>query len=227
VRLILADDAVLIRQGLARLLTEYGFDVAAQVSDATKLLERVTVELPDVAIVDIRMPPTFTDEGLIAAETIRAQHPDVGVLVLSQYIDVAYALRLVNESSHRVGYLLKDRVGDITQLAAALERIAAGGSVIDPALVRELVAAERRDNPLAELTSRELEVLALVAEGRTDRGIAKELFLSIKTVEAHIRSILRKLDLPTEATENRRVHAVLTFLRTNAREAMRPVAPQR
>jgi DNA-binding NarL/FixJ family response regulator len=217
VRLILADDAVLIRQGLARLLTEHGFDVVAQVPDAAELLGRVAAELPDVAVVDIRMPPTFTDEGLVAAGAIRAHHPSVGVLVLSQHVDVAYALRLVNDDAGRVGYLLKDRVADIAQLASALERIAAGGSIVDPLLVDELVATERRDNPLDELTARELEVLALVAEGRTDRGIARELFVTPKTVEAHVRSILRKLDLPTEATENRRVHAVLAFLRTNAR----------
>jgi DNA-binding NarL/FixJ family response regulator len=216
-RLILADDAVLIRQGLARLLTEHGFDVVAQ-ADATELAARVDEELPDVAIVDIRMPPTYTDEGLVAAETIRARHPAVGVLVLSQYVDVAYALRLMTDDANPVGYLLKDRVADIAQLGSALERIAAGGSVINPVLVEELLSAGRVDNPLAGLTARELEVLTLLAEGRTDRGIAIALFVTPKTVEAHVRSIFRKLDLPTEPNQNRRVHAVLAFLRAGAGE---------
>jgi len=216
-RLILADDSVLIREGLARLLREQGFDVVAQCSDAPTLLSAVDELQPDIAVVDIRMPPTHTDEGLVAAEAVRAKHPSVGVLVLSQYVDVTYALRLVGDDAHHVGYLLKDRVGDLAQLAETLERIAAGGSVVDPALVEELVSARTQDDRLAELTPRELEVLALVAQGRTDRGIARTLFVTQKTVEAHVRNILRKLDLPTEPTENRRVHAVIAYLRTSAR----------
>src|SRR5438128_1440844 len=212
-RLILADDATVIREGLARLLAEEGFNVVAQVGDASDLLAQVGLARPDVAIVDIRMPPTDTDEGLVAAQQIRAAHPDVGVLVLSQYVDVAYAMKLVTEGSERVGYLLKDRIVDVPELAAALRRIADGGSVVDPALVAELVSAPSVVDPLAALTQREREVLALLAEGRTDRGIAKLLYVTPKTVEAHVRSIFRKLDLPSDATENRRVHAVLTFLR--------------
>ena len=212
-RVVLADDATVIREGLARLLAEEGFDVVAQVGDAGELLAHVDSDQPDIAIVDIRMPPTFTDEGLAAAQEIRAAHPNVGVLVLSQYIDVAYAMKLVSEESQRVGYLLKDRIVDVPELTAALQRIADGGSVVDPSLVAELVAAPAAEDPLAELTAREREVLALLAEGRTDRGIAQLLYITPKTVEAHVRSTFRKLDLPSDATENRRVHAVLTFLR--------------
>ena len=212
-RIVLADDATVIREGLARLLAEEGFDVVAQVGDADDLLAHVDRDQPDIAIVDIRMPPTFTDEGLVAAQEIRAAHPDVGVLVLSQYVDVAYAMKLVSEESQRIGYLLKDRIADLPELAAALRRIADGGSVVDPSLVAELVAAPAAEDPLAELTAREREVLALLAEGRTDRGIAQLLYITPKTVEAHVRSTFRKLDLPSDATENRRVHAVLTFLR--------------
>jgi DNA-binding NarL/FixJ family response regulator len=212
-RVILADDATVIREGLARLLAEEGFDVVAQVGDASDLLARVDLVRPDLAVVDIRMPPTYTDEGLVAAQEIRAAHPDVGVLVLSQHVDVAYAMKLVTKEAERVGYLLKDRIVDVPELAAALRRIADGGSVVDPALVAELVFAPAVEDPLAALTPREREVLALLAEGRTDRGIAQLLYVTPKTVEAHVRSIFRKLDLPSDATENRRVHAVLRFLR--------------
>ena len=217
-RVILADDAAVIREGLARLLTEEGFDVVAQVGDADDLLALVELERPDVVLVDIRMPPSYTDEGLVAAQQIRAAHPDVGVLVLSQHIDVAYAMKLVTEQSSRVGYLLKDRIADLPELVAALRHIADGGSVVDPGLVAELVSAPAVEDPLAGLTKREREVLALLAEGRTDRGIAQLLYVTPKTVEAHVRSIFRKLDLPADATDNRRVHAVLTFLRVQTRE---------
>jgi DNA-binding NarL/FixJ family response regulator len=217
-RLILADDAAVIREGLARLLTEEGFDVVAQVGDANDLVALVELERPEVALVDIRMPPSYTDEGLVAAQQIRAAHPDVGVLVLSQHIDVAYAMKLVTEQSSRVGYLLKDRIADLPELVAALRHIADGGSVVDPGLVAELVSAPAVEDPLAGLTKREREVLALLAEGRTDRGIAQLLYVTPKTVEAHVRSIFRKLDLPADATDNRRVHAVLTFLRVQTRE---------
>ena len=212
-RVLLADDATVIREGLARLLADEGFQVVGQVGDATELMARIGRDLPDVAIVDIRMPPSYTDEGLVAAREIRAAHPGVGVLVLSQHVDVAYAMKVVTEEAERVGYLLKDRIVDVPELAAALRRIADGGSVVDPALVAELVSAPSVEDPLAELTQREREVLALLAEGRTDRGIARVLYVTPKTVEAHVRSIFRKLDLPSDATDNRRVHAVLTFLR--------------
>jgi DNA-binding NarL/FixJ family response regulator len=211
-RVILADDAVVIRQGLARLLAEEGIDVVAQVGDAAALLAAVDRNPPDAVVVDIRMPPTFSSEGLDAAQQIRSRHPAVGVLLLSQHIDAAYAMKLVDEGAERVGYLLKDRVADIAALTSALERVRDGESVVDPALVAELLDAPRREDPLAELTPRERDVLALVAEGRTDRGIAAALWLSPKTVETHVRSIFRKLDLPTAPTENRRVHAVLAFL---------------
>jgi DNA-binding NarL/FixJ family response regulator len=210
---ILADDAVLIRHGLARLLVDAGVEVAAEVSDAEQLLAAVADEPPDVAVVDIRMPPTHTDEGLRAAREIRSRWPTVAVLVLSQHVEIAYALRLLTGQEAGVGYLLKDRVADVEAFVAALERVAAGSTVVDPTLVAELVGRPRVDHPLTQLSARELEVLALVAEGLTDRGIAQRLYLSNKTVEAHVRSIFRKLELPAEATENRRVHAVLAYLR--------------
>jgi DNA-binding NarL/FixJ family response regulator len=216
-RVVLADDAAVIREGLARVLVEAGVDVVAQVGNATDLLARVREDPPDVAVTDIRMPPTFTDEGLAAAQQIRASHPQVGVLVLSQFVDVPYALKLLSEDAERVGYLLKDRIVEVPQLVEALRRIAEGGSVLDPSLVAELVDAPAVEDPLGELTPREREVLALIAEGRTDRGIGQALYVTPKTVEAHVRSIFRKLDLPTDATENRRVHAVLTFLRARTR----------
>jgi DNA-binding NarL/FixJ family response regulator len=212
VRVILADDAAVIRHGLARLLAEEGVEIVAEVGDADALLAAVERDPPDAVIVDIRMPPTFSAEGLEAARVIRERHPAVGVLVLSQHIDTAYAMKLVTEGAERVGYLLKDRIADVAALAGALARVHAGETVVDPALVGELLDAPRREDPLAELTPREREVLALVAEGRTDRGIAEALWLSPKTVETHVRTIFRKLDLPSAPTENRRVHAVLAFL---------------
>jgi DNA-binding NarL/FixJ family response regulator len=212
VRVILADDAAVIRHGVARLLADEGVEIVAEVGDADALLEAVERDPPDAVIVDIRMPPTFSSEGLEAARAIRERHPGVGVLVLSQHIDTAYAMKLVTEGAERVGYLLKDRIADVTALASALTRVHAGETVVDPALVGELLDAPRREDPLAELTPREREVLALVAEGRTDRGIAEALWLSPKTVETHVRTIFRKLDLPSAPTENRRVHAVLAFL---------------
>ena len=211
-RVMLADDAVVIRQGVARLLADEGFQIAAQVGDADALLQAVDRDPPDAVLVDIRMPPNFSNEGLTAAQAIRSRHPTVGVLVLSQHIDVAYAMKLISERSERVGYLLKDRIADVATLVSALHRVRAGETVVDPALVTELLDTPRRADPLAALTAREREVLALVAEGRTDRGIAEALWLSPKTVETHVRTIFRKLDLPTEPTENRRVHAVLAFL---------------
>ena len=215
-RVILADDAAIVREGLARLLTDRGIDVAAQAGNADELLQHVAVHRPDVAVIDIRMPPTFTNEGLLAAQQIRRDFPRVATVVLSQYIEVDYALKLVTGTSERVGYLLKDRVADVDDLVSALEQVVAGGTVIEPSLVRELLNAPTARNPLNRLTARERDVLTLVAEGRTDRGIAEQLYVTRKTVEAHVRSILRKLDLPTDATENRRVHAVLTYLRHTA-----------
>jgi DNA-binding NarL/FixJ family response regulator len=215
-RVILADDAVLIRESLARLLSQEGFNVVGQLGNADDLLARVAADQPDIAVVDIRMPPTHTDEGLVVAQRIRTEHPRVAVLVLSQYVDVAYAMKLLAEMPERVGYLLKDRIADVPELVDALHRIAEGGSVVEPALVAELISAPTRGDPLAALSPREREVLALLAEGRTDRGIARALFVTPKTVEAHVRSIFSKLDLPSDALENRRVHAVLRFLRRRA-----------
>jgi DNA-binding NarL/FixJ family response regulator len=213
VRVILADDAMVVREGLARLLAEQGVEVLAQAGNADELQRLVAADQPDVAVIDIRMPPTYTNEGLRAAQEIRDAYPRVGTVVLSQYVDVDYALRLITETSERVGYLLKDQIVDIVEFVAALERVAAGGTVVEPSVVEELVESPASVDPLAELTRREREVLALIAQGKTDRGIAKELFVTRKTVEAHVRSILSKLDLPADASENRRVHAVLAFLR--------------
>ena len=211
-RVILADDAVVVREGLARLLAEQGIEVLAQAGTAEELIRAVAAEPPDVAIIDIRMPPTYTDEGLRAAQKIRDDYAEVGTVVLSQYVDVEYALKLVSGTSERVGYLLKDRIADVSEFVAALCQVAAGGTVVEPSLVDELLTTPSARDPLAELTPREREVLTLVARGKTDRGIAEDLFVTRKTVEAHVRSILGKLDLPTDASENRRVHAVLAFL---------------
>jgi DNA-binding NarL/FixJ family response regulator len=213
VRVVIADDTALLRQGLSRLLAEAGIDVCGEASEPEALLELVASDPPDVAIVDIRMPPTHTDEGLVAAALIRERHPDVGVLVLSQYAEVEYALRLVQDAPRGCGYLLKDRITDAGELVDALERVCNGEVVVDRELVDRLVARPREGGPLAELTGREREVLRLVAEGLTDRGIAERLWVAPKTVETHVRHILRKLDLPSGASHNRRVHAVLAYLR--------------
>jgi DNA-binding NarL/FixJ family response regulator len=210
---VIADDTALLRQGLSRLLAEAGIDVCGEASEPEALLELVASDPPDVAIVDIRMPPTHTDEGLVAAALIRERHPDVGVLVLSQYVEVEYALRLVQDAPGGCGYLLKDRITDAGELVDALERVCNGEVVVDRELVDRLVARPREGGPLAELTGREREVLRLVAEGLTDRGIAERLWVAPKTVETHVRHILRKLDLPSGASHNRRVHAVLAYLR--------------
>ena len=195
-RVVIADDAALLRHGLARLLEEAGVEVCGVAEEAGSLLTLVEASHPDVAIVDIRMPPTHTDEGLVAADEIRARFRGTGVLVLSQYVEPTYALRLLDADSEARGYLLKDRVLNTAALVDALNRVAAGEVVVDPDLVAQLLSRQHRNDPLAELTTREREVLALVAEGLTDRGIAQRLWLTPKTVETHVRHILRKLDIP-------------------------------
>ncbi len=213
-RVILAEDQVLLREGVARLLTEAGFEVIGQAGDHDELLHLVRTDPPDVAVVDIRMPPTHTDEGIRAAHQIRQQFPGVGVLVLSQYLETAYALRLVADGAERLGYLLKDRVADIDQFIDAVRRVARGESVIDPAVVARLVSRPRLDHPLDTLSEREREVLALMAEGRSNLAIEHRLFLSAKTVETHVRSIFNKLALQPAPDDHRRVLAVLTYLRS-------------
>jgi DNA-binding NarL/FixJ family response regulator len=213
-RLVLADDSLLLREGLVRLLADAGFDVVAQAGSADELLEAVRQHRPDVAIVDIRMPPTHTDEGLRAAEAIRAEHgTTVGILVLSQYVETTFALRLVDDGVGGVGYLLKDRVDDLEDFADAIRRIARGGSVIDPEVVAQLVGRRRARVPLDDLTDREREVLALMAEGRSNQAICDRLFLAPKTVEAHIANIFSKLELLPAPDDHRRVLAVLAHLR--------------
>ncbi len=212
-RVVVAEDTMLTRQGIVRLLKDAGIDVVAEVEDAEGLLRQVRLTLPDVALVDIRMPPTHTDEGLAAAQTIRAEHPEIGVLVLSQYIEPSYAMRLIHDQPGRVGYLLKERVFDIATVVDALRRITEAETVIDPTIVSRLVGRRRRDDPLTNLTEREREVLGLVAEGMSNRAIAARLFVTERTVEAHITQIFRKLGLSGSHDEHRRVLAVLTFLR--------------
>ena len=213
-RVVIADDSVLLREGIARLLADSGFDVVGQSGTADDLLLKVRSYAPDVAIVDIRMPPTHTDEGLRAAQELRAKHPSVGVLVLSQYVESAYAMELLAESAEGVGYLLKDRVSDVTEFAAAVRRVAEGGSALDPAIVSQLVGRRRRDDPIDELTPREREVLSLMAEGRSNSGIAERLVVTERAVEKHVTSIFGKLRLPTASEDHRRVLAVLAFLRS-------------
>jgi DNA-binding NarL/FixJ family response regulator len=213
-RIVVADDEVLLREGLARLLTETGFEVVGKAGDADELLRAVQQARPAVAIVDIKMPPTHTDEGLVAAATIRQLHPTVGVLVLSHYLESRYAMRLLEQHPERVGYLLKERVSDVAVLTDAVRRVAEGECVIDPTIVSRLMARRRATGPLNQLTDRELEVLALMAEGHSNQSICDKLFLSPKTVEAHISQIFSKLGLRDTLGYHRRVLAVLAFLRT-------------
>jgi DNA-binding NarL/FixJ family response regulator/class 3 adenylate cyclase len=213
-RVTIADDAVLLREGIARLLEDADFDVVGQSGTADDLLLKVRSYSPDVAIVDIRMPPTQTDEGLRAAQEIREKHPSVGVLVLSQHVEPAYAMELLAENAEGVGYLLKDRVGDVDEFAAAVRRVAEGGSALDPALVTQLVGRRRKRGPLDNLTPREREVLELMAEGRSNQAIGERLYVTPRAVEKHITSIFGKLRLPPAPEDHRRVLAVLAFLRS-------------
>jgi DNA-binding NarL/FixJ family response regulator len=210
---VIADDEALFRDGLGSLLGERGIDVVAKVGTAGELVRKVELTRPDAAIVDIRMPPTHTDEGLVAAQELRRSHPRVAVLVLSHYLESHWAMRLLEEHSERSGYLLKDRVSDIAVLDDALQRLVEGECVIDPTIVSRLVRRPREESPLDELSARELEVLALVAEGRSNEGIAKTLFMSTKTVETHVRHILLKLGIGEASESHRRVLAVLAYLR--------------
>jgi DNA-binding NarL/FixJ family response regulator len=212
-RVVIADDAVLFREGLVRVLQAAGIQVAAQVGDAEQLLARVRADPPDAVVVDIRMPPTHTREGLDAAQRIRADHPRVGVLVLSQYAEPHHAMQLLEDGASGVGYLLKDRVADIGEVVDAVRRVAVGGSVIDPEVVTQLVSRRRTRDPIQELSERERQVLALMAEGRSNQAIGERLFLSPKTVEAHVHSIFSRLDLHAAPDDHRRVLAVLAFLR--------------
>ena len=213
-RVAIAEDSVLLREGLARLLDDAGCDVVAQCGDADDLLLKVRSYPPDVAIIDIRLPPTHNDEGLRAALEIRSRHPDVAVLVLSQYVELGLAVRLLADSAEGVGYLLKDRISDVDEFVAALRRVAGGGSVLDPIIVSTLVSRRRPDDPLASLTPREREVLELMAAGNSNQGIADKLVITLRAVEKYVSSIFGKLGLPSTGSESRRVLAVLTFLRS-------------
>ena len=213
---MIADDSVLLREGLVRVLGEGGFDVVAQVGDATELQKAVKQHKPDVAIVDVRMPPTQTDEGARAAKQIRSEQPDVGVLVLSQVVEARHALALFSERPEGFGYRLKDRVLEIDEFLESVRRVARGGTAIDPEVVAQLVGRRRERDPLDELTPREHEVLGLMAEGRSNRAICEKLFLSPKTVETHVNNIFLKLNLPPAPDDHRRVLAVLAFLRSRS-----------
>jgi DNA-binding NarL/FixJ family response regulator len=212
-RVVIADDSVLLREGVSRLLAEAGFEVVGQAGDADELLREVEEKAPDVAIVDIRMPPTHTDEGLQAARELRSRHPSLGVLVLSQYVRPSYAFELLADDARGVGYLLKDRVSNLHELSDAVTRVGEGGSVLDPSVVSQLVGRRRQGHdPVDDLSDREREVLALMAEGRSNRAIAERLFITERTVEKHVKSIFGKLALPASADAHRRVLAVLAYL---------------
>jgi DNA-binding NarL/FixJ family response regulator len=210
---VIADDSVLLREGVSRLLDEAGIEVAGQAANADELMREVADKSPDVAIVDIRMPPAHTDEGLRAAEELRRLYPELGILVLSQYVRPSYALELLGDDARGVGYLLKDRVSDVHELSDAVHRVGEGGSVLDPSVVAQLVGRRRpRNDPLDQLTEREREVLGLMAEGRSNRAIGERLFITSRTVEKHVKSIFTKLSIPATQSDHRRVLAVLAYL---------------
>jgi DNA-binding NarL/FixJ family response regulator/class 3 adenylate cyclase len=213
-KVVLADDSILLREGIARLLEDAGFEVVGQVTNVDDLLLKVRSYSPDVAIVDIRMPPSFSDEGLRAAQQIREKHPGTAVLLLSQYVEPAYAMELLSDSAEGVGYLLKDRVADIPEFVASVRRVAEGGSALDPSLISQLVGRRRTNDPLGELTPREREVLELMAEGLSNQAVAERLVVTERAVEKHVTSIFGKLRLPASADSHRRVLAVLTYLRS-------------
>jgi DNA-binding NarL/FixJ family response regulator len=212
-RVVVADDSMLTREGIVRLLRDAGIEVVAEAEDADALLRHVASIRPDVVIVDIRMPPTHTDEGLVAVRTIRTDYPEVGALLLSQYVEPSYAMRILEDQPERVGYLLKDRVQDIAVVVDALRRISEGETVIDPTIVSRLLGRRRREDPVERLTEREREVLGLIAEGMSNKAIAARLFVTERTVEAHVTQIFQKLGLPESPDQHRRVLAVLAFLR--------------
>lgn len=211
-RVVVADDEVLLREGLCRLLEDAGIDVVARAGSADEALRKASSHKPDVAILDIRMPPTNTDEGLRVAETLGERHPEMGILVLSQYVESHYAMRLLSRRTKGIGYLLKQTIAEVDTFVSAVRRVAASGAAVDPRVVEAALNRPRADDPLSELTDRERDILALMAEGRSNSGIATALFLSPKTVEAHVRNILMKLELPLDQGENRRVLAVLRYL---------------
>jgi DNA-binding NarL/FixJ family response regulator len=214
VQVAIAEDSVLLREGLARLLTDAGVAVTGRFANAVDLLRFVRSSPPDVTIIDIRLPPTHTDEGMQAALEIRHRHPGVGVLVLSQYVELGLAMKLLSESAEGVGYLLKDRIGDVPEFLAAVERVAKGGSALDPTIVTTLLGRRRTVDPLAPLTPREHRVLELMAAGASNQGIADALVITVRAVEKYVSSIFSKLGLPSTSSDSRRVHAVLLFLRS-------------
>jgi DNA-binding NarL/FixJ family response regulator len=213
-RVVIAEDSVLLREGLSRLLGESGFDVVGTCSTADDLLLKVRSYSPDVAIVDIRLPPTHNDEGMQAALEIRARYPSVGILVLSQYVELGLAMKLLADSAEGAGYLLKDRISDVKEFVEAVRRVAGGGSALDPIIVSTLLSRHRSDDPLAELTPREREVLELMAEGHSNQGIADKLVITVRAVEKYVSSIFTKLGIPSTGSESRRVLAVLLYLRS-------------
>jgi DNA-binding NarL/FixJ family response regulator len=211
-RVVIGEDSVLLREGIVRILTEAGFDVVAQAGDGEDLVRKVRAHKPDVSVIDIRMPPSYTDEGLRAVKEIRASQPHAAILVLSQYVDEHYALALLADGAEGVGYLLKDRVGEVDRFTEAVRRVGAGGSVLDPEVVAHMLGRRSRDTPLSELTPREREVLELMAQGLANKAISDQLVVTERAVEHHVTSIFTKLDLPTTGREHRRVLAVLTYL---------------